>query len=143
MDGLNITLSYNPQVGNGGAASETGYGFNYTGVEGLSFSYATSDIETGTASTSGDNTVYKASYAYGPVTVSYSDMENAVAANANALDRESTSYAVSYTVSDELSLTYGSETHDQGSTSVDMEIEGFSASYTSGGMTVTLSLIHI
>jgi len=140
MDGLNITLSYNPQVGNGGAASETGYGFNYTGVEGLSFSYATSDVETGTASTSGDNTVYKASYAYGPVTVSYSDMENAVAGASNAVDRISTSYAVSYTVSDELSLTYGSETHDQGSTAVDMEIEGFSVAYTSGGMTVSAAM---
>ena len=140
MDGLNLTLSYNPQVGNGGASSETGYGFNYTGVEGLSLSYATSDVETGTASTSGDNTVYKGSYAYGPVTVSYSEMENSVAAASNALDRTSTSYAVSYTVSDELSLTYGSETHDQGSTSVDMEIEGFSASYTSGGMTVSAAM---
>ena len=71
MDGLNITLSYNPQVGNGGAASETGYGFNYSGVEGLSLSYGTTDVETGTASTSGDNEVFSASYAYGPVTVSY------------------------------------------------------------------------
>ena len=140
MDGLNITLSYNPQVGNGGAASETGYGFNYTGVEGLSLSYGTTDVETGTASTSGDNTVYKASYAYGPVTVSYSDMENAVAGASNAVDRISTSYAVSYTVSDELSLTYGSETHDKGDSTVDMEVEGFSASYTSGGMTVSAAM---
>ena len=135
MDGLNLTISYNPQGSN--AASETGYGFNYTGVEGLSFSYATTDIESGTASTSGDNTAYKASYAYGPVTVSYSDMEASVSAAANALDGTSTSYALSYTVSDELSVTYGSETHDQGDSSVDMEVEGVSVSYTSGGMTIT------
>ena len=120
MDGLNLTISYNPQGSN--AASETGYGINYTGVEGLSFSYATTDIESGTASTSGDNTAYKASYAYGPVTVSYSDMEASVSAAANALDGTSTSYAVSYTVSDELSVTYGSETHDQGDSSVDMDL---------------------
>ena len=135
MDGLNLTISYNPQGSN--AASETGYGINYTGVEGLSFSYATTDIESGTASTSGDNTAYKASYAYGPVTVSYSDMEASVAGASNALDGTSTSYAVSYTVSDELSVTYGSETHDQGDSSVDMEIEGVSVSYTAGGMTIT------
>ena len=135
MDGLNLTISYNPQGSN--AASETGYGFNYTGVEGLSFSYATTDIESGTASTSGDNTAYKASYAYGPVTVSYSDMEASVSAAANALDGTSTSYAVSYTVSDELSVTYGSEPHDQGDSSVDMEVEGVSVSYTAGGMTIT------
>ena len=135
MDGLNLTISYNPQGSN--AASETGYGINYTGVEGLSFSYATTDIESGTASTSGDNTAYKASYAYGPVTVSYSDMEASVAGASNALDGTSTSYAVSYTVSDELSVTYGSETHDQGDGTVDMEIEGVSVSYTTGGMTIT------
>jgi outer membrane protein OmpU len=135
MDGLNLTISYNPQGSN--AASETGYGFNYTGVEGLSFSYATTDIESGTASTSGDNTAYKASYAYGPVTVSYSDMEASVAGASNALDGTSTSYAVSYTVSDELSVTYGSETHDQGDSSVDMDVEGVSVSYTAGGMTIT------
>ena len=136
MDGLNITASYNPQ-GGGETNSEMGYGINYTGVEGLSFSYATTDIESGTASTSGDNTAYKASYAYGPVTVSYSDMEASVSAAANALDGTSTSYALSYTVSDELSVTYGSETHDQGDSSVDMEVEGVSVSYTSGGMTIS------
>ena len=42
MDGLNIVLSYNPQGasssnGNAENPSETGYGFNYTGVEGSVF----------------------------------------------------------------------------------------------------------
>ena len=136
MDGLNITMSYNPQ-GGGQTNSEMGYGFNYSGVEGLSLSWATTDIESGTATSSGDNTAYKVSYAYGPVTVSYSDMEASVAAASDALDGTSSSYAVSYTVSDELSVTYGSETHDQGSTSVDMEVEGVSVAYTTGGMTIT------
>ena len=135
MDGLNLTVSYNPQGSN--AASETGYGVNYTAIEGLSLSYATTDIESGSASTSGDNTAYKVSYAYGPVTVSYSDMEASVAGASNALDGTSTSYAVSYTVSDELSVTYGSETHDQGDGTVDMEVEGVSVSYTTGGMTIS------
>ena len=135
MDGLNITASYNPQGAN--ASSEAGYGFNYTGVEGLSLSYATTDIEAATTAASGDNTVMKASYAYGPVTISYSDMEAEVAGAADALDGNSTSYAVSYTVSDEISVTYGSETHDQGNKTVDMEVEGISVAYTAGGMTIT------
>ena len=80
MDGLNVTLSYNPQgtataSGNGEKPSETGYGINYTGVEGLSVSYASTDIETNTASTSGDNEVLKVSYVYGPVTATYSNSE--------------------------------------------------------------------
>jgi outer membrane protein OmpU len=140
MDGLNFTLSYNPQAGNSGNPSETGYGINYTGVEGLSLSYANADEESGTTATSGDVTVYKASYAYGPVTASYSNSEMDIAAAANAAGGESTSYALSYTISDELSVTYGSETHSIDSTSVDMEIEGFSASYTSGGMTISAAM---
>ena len=139
MDGLNVTLSYNPQ-GGGQTDSETGYGFNYTGVEGLSLSWATTDIESGSATTSGDNTAYKVSYAFGPVTATYSDMEASVAGASNALDGTSSSYALSYTVSDEISVTYGSETHDQGDSSVDMEIDGITAAYTSGGMTITAKM---
>ena len=139
MDGLNVTLSYNPQ-GGGQTDSETGYGFNYTGVEGLSLSWATTDIESGAATTSGDNTAYKVSYAYGPVTATYTDMEASVAGASNALDGTSSSYALSYTISDELSVTYGSETHDQGDSSVDMEIDGITAAYTSGGMTITAKM---
>ena len=139
MDGLNVTLSYNPQ-GGGQTDSETGYGFNYTGVEGLSLSWATTDIESGSATTSGDNTAYKVSYAYGPVTATYTDMEASVAGASNALDGTSSSYALSYTVSDELSVTYGSETHDQGDSSVDLEVEGITAAYTSGGMTITAKM---
>ncbi len=139
MDGLNVTLSYNPQ-GGGQTDSETGYGFNYTGVEGLSLSWATTDIESGSTTTSGDNTAYKVSYAFGPVTATYSDMEASVAGASNALDGTSSSYALSYTVSDELSVTYGSETHDQGDSSVDMEIDGITAAYTSGGMTITAKM---
>ena len=140
MDGLNVTLSYNPQgtataSGNGEKPSETGYGINYTGVEGLSVSYATTDIETNTASTSGDNDVLKVSYVYGPVTATYSNSETDIESDTSS--GETDSYALSYTISDELSVTYGSETHDQGDSSVDMEVEGVSVSYTTGGMTIS------
>ena len=138
MDGLNVTLSYNPQAGNS-APSETGYGFNYTGVEGLSFSYGTSEVETGATATSADHTVYSASYAYGPVTVSYSNSEEDP--STTSLNGESTSYAISYTVSDSISLTYGSETHEQGNKTTDIEIDGIKASYTSGGMTISAAMM--
>ena len=45
---------YDPQAS--GAESQMGYGINYTGVEGLTINWATSDEETGTANASGDNT---------------------------------------------------------------------------------------
>ena len=140
MSGFNVTASYEPQGGT--AESATSYGVNYTGIEGLSLSYATTDVETGTASTSGDNTVMKASYAYGPVTVSYSNMEHDEAKSDNTLDIEMTSYAVSYTVSDDLSVTYGSETSEKGSSgTTDAEIDGISVSYTTGGMTISASMV--
>ena len=138
MDGLNITLSYNPQKGNAGNPSESGYGFNYTGVEGLSVSYATTEIETNVTGTTGDNDVIKVSYAYGPVTATYSNMEQDVSTTSDA--GETDSYALSYTISDELSVTYGSETHEQGDKTTDIEIDGISVAYTTGGMTISAAM---
>ena len=139
MDGLNFTASYTPSAANGGVGGELGYGINFSGYEGLSISYATTDVETGVAATSGDNTVMKASYAFGPVTLAYSvsetDTDTTTAAG------ESTSYSVAYTITDEFSVQYGSETHELDSSSTDAEIDGISASYTSGGMTITASMV--
>ena len=80
----------------------------------------------------------KASYAYGPVTVSYSTMEQDVSTTSSA--GETDSYQISYTVSDELSVSYGAETHEQGDKSVDTEIDGISVSYTTGGMTISAAM---
>jgi outer membrane protein OmpU len=140
MDGLNVTLSYNPQgtsatSGNAENPSETGYGINYTGVEGLSVSYASTDIETNTASTSGDNEVLKVSYVYGPVTATYSNSETDIESDTSS--GETDSYALSYTISDELSVTYGSETHEEDGKATDVEVDGFSVAYTTGGMTIS------
>ena len=71
VDGLSVFASMNPQE-SAVNETETGYGLTYTGVEGLTVSYATTDIESGTTATSGDHTAMKVSYAYGPVTVGYS-----------------------------------------------------------------------
>ena len=142
MDGLNFTLSYNPQTTTN--KGETGYGVNFTGMEGLSISYAMSDEETQAGTdTSGDNEVIKASYAYGPVTASYSQMEHDEGLSTGANDTEITSYALSYTVSDELSVTYGQETSDRGNATTDIEVEGIKVSYTTGGMTISANSMSI
>ena len=139
--GITVTASYEPQAGT--AASAQSYGVNYTGVEGLTLNYATADEETGTASTSGDNTVMKASYAYGPLTVTYSNMDHDEGLSSGANDNEITSYAVSYTVTDELSVTYGQEESDLGSATVDAETDGITVAYTTGGMTITAVMAEI
>ena len=135
-EGLNFTVSYNPQKANS-TGSEVGYGVNYSGFEGLSLNYATMEIVTGTTSTEGDVDVLKASYAYGPVTATYSLLDYDVSSTSTA--KETTSYALSYTITDELSVTYGSEEHERGDTSTDIEIDGISVAYTTGGVTISAS----
>jgi outer membrane protein OmpU len=136
-EGLNFTASYNPQKTNS-TGSEIGYGVNYSGFEGLTLNYATMDIVTGSSTTEGDVDVIKASYAYGPVTATYSLLDYDVSDTGTA--KETSSYALSYTVSDELSITYGSETHDRADTATDIEIDGFSVAYTTGGVTLSAAM---
>ena len=133
MDGLTVQASYMPQGSN--RVSGTGIGAQYTGVDGLTVKYAKADVVGTTAAASGDSTVINVSYAYGPVTVSYSDMASDIEA-ANS-DYDITSYAVSYTVNDEISITYGTEDITQEGGTSDAEYETMSVSYTAGGMTVT------
>jgi outer membrane protein OmpU len=140
VDGLAVNASYKPR--GTGRASATGMSATYTGVEGLSVSYGVTDIEGGTSLTSGDQTVMKASYAYGPVTAAYSNSDYDYGTANGSDDQETTSYNISYTVSDAISVSYGTEAISNGqSGKIDAEYEGFKAAYTSGGMTVSASML--
>jgi outer membrane protein OmpU len=134
MDGLTAVLSYEPQ--NTGTESGTGYGINYTGVEGLTINYADSDTIGATAAATGDNTVIKATYAYGSFTVGYSQSENDL--GSTGVDTTMTSMAATYTVTDELSITYGVEESESGTAGdEDAELSAISFAYTAGGMTLS------
>ena len=50
-------------------------------------------------------------------------------------DQEVSSFKVSYTVTDDLSISYGEETLETDGSATDEEVEQISASYTTGGMT--------
>jgi outer membrane protein OmpU len=134
MDGLSVFASYNPQE-NAVNETETGYGVTYTGIEGLTASYATTDIVSGATATSGDHTAMKLSYAYGPVTVGYSKSDHDTGTDAS--DTELSAVSIAYTVSDELSVSYGTEELSVGGTTVDAEYSALVVAYTSGGMTLT------
>jgi len=138
VDGLSVSASYEPQ--GSGAESAIGFSGTYSGVEGLSVSYGTTEHNSGTASTSGDQDVLKASYAYGPITLAYSNSHYDVGAATATTNQETTSMAVSYTVSDAISVTYGTEEIDLGSEAVDAEYDKISASYTAGGMTISATM---
>ena len=84
----------------------------------------------------------KASYAYGPVTVGYSNSDYDFGTANGSDDQETTSYNISYMVSDAISISYGTEEISNGqSGKIDAEYDGFKASYTSGGMTVSAAIL--
>ena len=137
VDGLTVTASFGPKA----AATEakTGFGVNYTGMEGLTVKYAVADVvKSNTATENGDSTVLSLSYAYGPVTFAYSDMAYDIGTADSDVD--TSAMKVSYTVSDELSISYAQETVDRSDASVDAEYEGFTAAYTTGGMTISAGM---
>ena len=107
MDGLALTASMAPGAA---AATDThmSYAAVYTGVEGLTLKLGTGDSGTKTAEC-GSSTTMSASYAIGSFTVSASNTE---ADKTGAANREVTSYQLAYTVSEDISLTYGTETFD-------------------------------
>ena len=135
VDGLAADVSYNGS--SAGEEATIRYAFTYTGVEGLSLSYGAGEKGDTTAGTGGTEvTTMKASFAFGPVTaaMSINDYDNTSSNN-----QEQTSYKVSYSVSDELSVSYGSETVDQTSKSTDAEFDKVAVSYTTGGLTLSAS----
>ena len=135
VDGLAVSASYVPAAGND--ASDTSYALTYTGVEGLSVSYGTgsNDSPAGTA-TDSDTETMKLSYAYGPVTLAYSDTTHD--SNTATADQDVTSLKLSYTVSDAISISYGEEDIASGTTTdIDAKYSRLSASYTAGGMTIS------
>ena len=139
MDGVSVNASYEPQASGNTNDSGMGFAITYTGVEGLTAVYSQSDEVGTTSALSGEQTAWKLSYAYGPITATAtgSDFDVQTASS----DQDVSSYAVSYTVSDELSVTYGTETIESGTSGdQDAEYNKLSAAYTSGGMTVSAQI---
>ena len=137
MDGLALGASY-ASAGENDAGS-TAYGAVYTGVEGLTVSFG-KGTDNSTKNVDKDQTIMKLAYAYGPVTLGWSNNDiDHTSANS---DQETQSMAISYTVTEAISVSYGEETISKVGASSDIEVEGMTASYTSGGMTVGLTSIE-
>ena len=132
IDGVALSASYSGSTT--GIASTTAWAATYTGIEGLSVSYGSGENGSRTAGAGGDVTTMKGSYAMGSFTAAYSNTENDTSAGT---DEEMTSFKISYTVTDDLSVSYGEESHETSGKSVDEEFEAISVSYTTGGMTLT------
>ena len=130
VDGLEVTASMSP--GKASQETHTSYGVAYTGVEGLTVKFGQGD--SGAPGAEIESTTMMASYAIGSFTLSASNTE---ADNTGAANREVDAYQVAYTVSDSVSVTYGSETYETVDAATDEEIESFGVSYTTGGMTLS------
>ena len=133
MDDLSVKVSYSGQTT--ALNSTTAFGVTYTGVEGLTVSYGVGENGSTTATVAADVTSMSASYAIGSFTAAISNTEND--RGSTGLDEEMSSFKLSYTVSDDLSISYGEETHETSGSTVDEEFDGITVSYTTGGMTIT------
>jgi len=137
VDGLAVAGSY--QAANTTGSGSTAFGVTYSGIEGLSLSYgqgSSDDVK----DIAGDQTIMKASYAYGPITVAASN--NDFDHTTSTIDQEVSSVSLSYTVSDQISVSYGEETIDRSGQTTDIEVNGVSISYTSGGMTASFAQVE-
>jgi outer membrane protein OmpU len=136
LDDVTIKASYSP--GGAGGASANAYSVGYTGVEGLTLDFAMGETET--VASQQDHTTIKASYAIGSFTIGYSNTES-IYSNSASIDEEVSSWNLAYTVSDDISVSYGTETLETEGQTVDEEASAISASYTTGGVTLSATYL--
>ena len=135
VDGLDAKVSYTGA--RAARDSDISYALTYTGIEGASISYGFGSTGGTDAAEGGDVTVMKASFAFGPVSAAMSI--NDYGSGSGITAQEQSSYKISYSVSDDLSISYGSETHETTGQSFDEEFSQISVAYTTGGLTISAS----
>ena len=135
VDGLDTKVSYTGA--SAGKDSQISYALTYTGIEGASISYGAGSTGGTDAAEGTDVVTMKASFAFGPISAGMSI--NDYAAPTGTASEEQSSYKISYSVTDDLSISYGSETHETTGQSFDEEFSQVSVSYTTGGLTVSAS----
>ena len=140
VSGVTFSASYDSTAETGSVSSYSDFGVQIAPemVDGLSIGFATGEYEE-TAGVDMDVETVWVKYAYGPVTVSYQESEEDAATAANSNDSEE--WGISYAVSDDLSISYGEHTHNDGldSSANNQESTGMSISYTMSGVTIAAS----
>ena len=138
MGGAVATVAFVPaEADSGNKSTYMDFGVTYTPemIEGLTLGYAMGTTEATAGSEVDESTMY-ATYAVGGLTIGVQSSEND--GPTAATTDESASWAVSYAITDDFSVSYGQHTYEDGTNSTqDQESEGFSASYTAGGATIS------
>jgi outer membrane protein OmpU len=134
-DGLTAAASYTPSGGTTEEASSSDYGITFTGVEGLTIRAGQGSDDSDTSATI-DTTIIAATYAMDAFTVGYQTSEDDSETADADVDFEA--FGVSYAVSEELSVSLNSSTHEYENSSLsDQEAFGISLSYVMGSMTLS------
>ena len=139
VGGATITATYQ-QADTTRLNSQTSWAvaFSPEAVDGLTVGYAVQEDDS-TATVVDDSTMY-VKYVYGSITAGYQKSEGD--STTDSADVETEAYGISYAVSDEISVSYGSHTAEtpNNSTDKDQEASVVSASYVAGGMTIKASV---
>ena len=134
MDGLKISASYTPSDGATQVESSDDYGFEYTGVDGLKIGAAFGDDNTSSTAGESKSTMY-AVYTFDAFSVGFQASEND--SETASSDVDFTALGVSYAVSDDMSVSLNTSTHEyEDSTKSDQEATGISVSYTMGSLSI-------
>jgi len=137
VDGLNIEASYVPSTATA-ANGSTDIGLTYSGIDGLTVGVAMGTDDTAGSGSEVDESAMYVTYAYDAFTfgIQSNESDSAVA----GADSEFSGYAVSYAVSDDISVSLAQTEIDREGTStvVDATTEhtAISASYTMGSMAI-------
>jgi outer membrane protein OmpU len=141
VSGVTFSASYDSTAETGSVSSYSDMGVQIAPemVDGLSIGYAVGEYEETAAIGDQDVSTVWIKYAYGPVTVSYQESEEDASTAANSNDSEE--FGISYAVSDDLSISYGEHTYNDGldSSANNQESTGMSISYTMSGVTIAAS----
>jgi len=130
-DGVTLLASYAPG-GNGNNKGSSAIGATITAIDGLTVGLAAGG-DNGTIDNEADYSVAYATYAMGPITVGM-QMNDADYQTVNT-DEEMTMYALSYALSDDMTVTYGySELDYESSTKPTQEASALGVSYTMGSI---------
>jgi outer membrane protein OmpU len=137
VDGLNIEASYVPSTATA-ANGSTDMGITYSGIDGLTIGLAAGTDDTAGSAAKVDEQAMYVTYAYDAFT--FGIQSNESDSNAAGADSEFSGYAVSYAVSDDISISLAQTEIDREGTSTTLdattEHTAISASYTMGSMAV-------
>ena len=135
ISGATVHVAYQDAAQTTTASTYTDFGISYSPemVDGLTVAYAEGSYDTSATLSTDESTMY-VTYTVGALSAGYQKSE--INAGTSDTTDETVGLGVSYAVTDDFSVSYGTHTVDYGDGTTDQESSGFSASYTMGGMTI-------